>query len=91
MARLWAVLSGGAAGLVAYRLFRRRRPPVPEAQAPAEPDPRAEELRARLAETKHAEEPAAEPEPEDVAARRSDVHDRARAAIDEMRGEGDPS
>jgi hypothetical protein len=89
MARLWAVLSGGAAGLAAYRLLRRRRTAPPE--APAEPDARAEELRAKLAETREEPEPAAEEEPQDVAARRGDVHERARAAIEEMRGDGEAS
>ena len=85
MRRLIASIAGAAAGLVAYRLFTWRR--VRSEEAPAEPgsDPRAEELRAKLAET---QEPAAEPEPapEDVEARRRSVHERGRAAIDEMHG-----
>jgi len=91
--RLLALLAGGF-GIGA--LLRRRR------RAAALPEP-ADELRARLAETRSAPEreapappPVAEPEPEppaevdgdeppgDVAARRSDVHERARRAIDEL-------
>lgn len=78
MKRLLAAL----AGILGIAWLRRRsqQPPAPAA------DP-AEELRAKLAQTREAEaepEPDA-PEPEqDVAARRQDVHDRARAAIDEL-------
>ena len=90
MRRLSAWLAGGAAGIAAYRLTKRLRTRAPE--PPAEADPRAEELRARLAETKDAEpEPEQIPEPEepqDVDARRRGVHEHARAAIDEMRGDG---
>ena len=82
---------GGALGLGA--LWRRRqRQEAPAAVGPG-PDP-AEELRARLAESRAAEpdapaegdrptgqEPAA-PDPE---TRRRDLHERARASIDELR------
>ena len=69
-------------------LFRRRRPPAPVAVPYLDP---AEELKRKLAETR-TEEPAAEPEPEPEAPaapleeRRQAVHDRARAAIEQMRG-----
>jgi len=72
-------------------LFRRRRKPVP---SPAADDP-AEELKRKLAESRAAE-PAVEPDPEaelpapPLDERRRAVHDRARAAIDEMRGERKP-
>ena len=85
MRRLYAWLVGGAAGVAAYRLLRRRRSVAAE---PAEPDQRAEELRAKLAETKDSS-PEPEPQPEapaDVESRRKDVHEAARTAIDEMRG-----
>jgi len=66
-------------------LFRRLRKPQP---APAQPDP-AEELKQKLAETRTDEAPP-EPEPEDQEApldeRRRGVHDRARAAMDDMLG-----
>jgi hypothetical protein len=96
-----AWLAGAAGTAVAlYRKLRR--------QAPVE-DPRVEELRQRLeesrtvAEEQHEEaaspevpvdavaapepEPRPEPEPGEVEDRRRAVHDRARAAADEMRGE----
>jgi hypothetical protein len=94
----------GAAG-TAVALYRRiRRLPEP---APAE-DPRADELRRRLdesrtvAEEQHEQEASAEvpvdavaePEPDPgsgkVEDRRRAVHERARAAADEMRGAEPP-
>jgi hypothetical protein len=68
MKRLLALVAGGL-GLRAI-LKRRSRP------APLGPTP-AEELRARLAETK-------EPEPPTVDDRRADVHARARQAIEDL-------
>ena len=83
----WIAAAVGLFGLVAY--VRRRRQPAPPAVEPAD------ELRAKLAQSK--EEPtgsAAEPEsagragrgaePDAVGDRRQDVHDRARAAMDEL-------
>ena len=77
MKRLLALLAGGLG--IGALLRRRRRAAV--AAAPAD------ELRARLAETR-AEPPGPEPpEPAgDVASRRADVHERARRAIDELGG-----
>ena len=75
----------GLAALAAY--FLRRRP----AAAPVvEVDP-AEELRRKLDEVKASEgaEDGAEADDTPVAdldARRRDVHERARAAVDEMQG-----
>lgn len=84
----------GALGLAgAYRALTRRPEPAP---APVEeaPDPRAEELRQRLEEAKPlveeheqerfeaGEQPLDEADPD---ARRRAVHERARAAVDEMR------
>ncbi len=62
-------------------------PPAPEPVAPVEPepDPRAEELRAKL---EAREEPVAEPEPEAVPEpdeRRRSVHERGRRAAEQMR------
>ena len=88
MKRLLALVAGGL-GLRA--LLRRRSRPV------LSPSP-AEDLRAKLAQTKVAEpasvaepEPAPEPEPEPDAAqpetvedRRADVHEKARQAIDDL-------
>jgi hypothetical protein len=63
MRRVTAWIGGVASGVVAYRFWRRHQATeaVPEPEAPAEPDERAEELRAKLAETREAEpESAAE-------------------------------
>jgi len=84
MRRLYAWLAGAAGGLAAYRAFRRRRPELEPLPAQG-PDPRADELRARLAEAHEgAEEPAVEPELSDPDARRRAVHEQGRAALDEM-------
>jgi hypothetical protein len=87
---------GGAAvvaGAVAARLRRRARSlPPPEPTV----DPRAEDLRRKLAESRElvgeqaefeaAETPIDTVEPvEDVDAERRDLHAQARATIDEMR------
>jgi hypothetical protein len=86
MKRLLALVAGGL-GLRAL-LRRRSRPAL-------SPSP-AEDLRAKLAQTKVAEpapvaapEPAPEPEPEPaqpetVEDRRADVHAKARQAIDDL-------
>lgn len=83
MKRLTAWIGGAAGGIALYRLWKRR---------PAEPatvDP-ADELRAKLAETR---EPEATPffdevaEPETPEERRRRVHEEGRSAIDEMQGE----
>lgn len=102
MRRLSAWIGGAVGGLAVYRLLRRRLgrggAEVPSEPAPSEPDERAEELRAKLAESRaEAEtegEPAAEHPPEQPAEppappasleeRRRRVHEEGRAAIDEM-------
>jgi hypothetical protein len=72
--RFLALLLGGL-GLGALLRRRRRRNTEPEYSP-------ADELKARLAETRAAEE---EPVLEaDLEARRRDVHDRARGAIDDL-------
>jgi hypothetical protein len=76
MKRLLALVAGGL-GLRAL-LRRRSRPAL-------SPSP-AEDLRAKLAQTK-ASEPEPEPEPaqpETVEDRRADVHAKARQAIDDL-------
>ena len=92
MKRLTAWLTGVAGGVAAARIFRRA--PAPAPVVVHEPDP-AVALRAKLAETKAAElepqqQPAAEetvPDDDDPNARRRAVHERGRAAVDEMRGD----
>ena len=86
----WLAGAAGAA-IAAYRKFRPHPAPAP---APAD-DPRAEELRRKLEESRtvaeeQVEEAASRETPvdeADVESRRAAVHDRARAAADEMRGE----
>ncbi len=76
MKRLLALIAGGL-GLRA--LLRRRR------HAPVEGPSPADDLKAKLAETRAADEPAADDvEPDDLDARRADVHARARQAIDDL-------
>jgi hypothetical protein len=88
---------GGAIGVVgaaAYRALRRQPARV------AAVDPRAEELRRRLDESRElvderdefesAETPVDQAEPAEVADRRQAVHERGRAAAEEMRGESGP-
>ena len=78
MKRVFGWLAGAVGAGAAYRAFRKR--PEPAA------DP-AEELRAKLAETREVE-PEVEPvAPLDPDARRRDVHEQGRAAIDELRGD----
>jgi hypothetical protein len=92
MRRLTAWIGGVAAGVVAYRFWRRR----PQAEPSPEPtteeqDDRADELRAKLAETRAGEdEPSpAEPDepPEAVEERRRRVHEEGRSALDEMKAD----
>jgi hypothetical protein len=86
--RLFTWVAGAAGGLAAYKAATRRT--VEPQPAVAEADP-AEELRAKLAAARAVEpEPeVAEPEPElqGTDARRRSVHEQARAALDEMRGD----
>jgi hypothetical protein len=97
MRRLTAWIGGTAAGIAAYRLLRRR--PQAAVESPSsEPDARADELRAKLAESRVAdpvEDPPAEPtaekapavEPESPEERRRRVHDEGRAALDDMKSD----
>jgi hypothetical protein len=69
-------LAAGALGIRAW-LRTRRRPPAT--------DPPVDELRQKLADAKATEpEAPAAAEPADVEARRADVHERARKAIDDL-------
>ena len=94
-----ALLVGGAAiaGAAAYRVLTRRAP------APVVPEPHAEALKARLAESRSvvdereefeaAETPVdqAEAVPSEVGDRRRSVHDRGRQVAEEMRRGGSKS
>jgi hypothetical protein len=87
----------GAAGLLGAAAFWRRRQRRKGHELPAAetgPDP-AEELRAKLAETRATDEPAEENEPVaddpgagplDPETRRRSVHERARSSIDDLNG-----
>jgi hypothetical protein len=88
----WLVGAIGLAGLVAY-LRRRGR-----ASVEAAPDPHAEELRRTLEDSRAAaaeqfQEPADEPQTPagELDARRREVHERGRAALDEMGPRGTSS
>jgi len=89
MRRLADWLGGAIWGVVTYRLWKRWRKPNADAAAPAteETDDRAEELRAKLAESRASDEPSpAEPgqAEESLEERRRRVHEEGRAAIDRM-------
>ena len=99
MRRLLTLLSGAVAGFGLYRLLVGRRPASVYEEPPApEPrdDPRAEELRRRLAEARTmveereefeaAETPVDRAEPAlEVDERRRRVHDEGRRAAERMR------
>ena len=92
MKRLTAWLAGAAGGLAAYRALKRKRP-----QAELADDARAVELKAKLDEARavaddrdafeSGEVPVDDAEALDPQARRAQVHEQGRAALDEMRGE----
>jgi hypothetical protein len=83
-------------GFAVFRFLRRRRPVEGEA-----PDPRAEELKRRLAEAREVVEERdefeasettvdqAEPAMPDADARRREVHEAARGTVDQMRADRD--
>jgi hypothetical protein len=84
--RFLALLAGG----LGIRVLLRRRRRVAPLPAPAD------ELRAKLAESRVGEPETRVPEPEaaseqapDVDARRADVHERARQALEELGGSGE--
>jgi hypothetical protein len=87
MRRTLGWLAGALGALGAYRALRRRPAAAPALPAGG-PDPRAEELKRRLEQSRAADEEREGPaagEARDPDAKRRGVHARARAAIDEMR------
>lgn len=89
MKRLLALL--GSLALFRALLRRRRAEPPPEL-----PDPRADDLRRKLDESRtlvgEQEDLSSGETPVDADERRRDVHERGRSAIDEMRrGDGEAS
>ena len=76
------LLITGLAALVAYLLRRR---PVVVGGAEPDVDP-AEELRRKLDESRARSEPDAAELSDDLETRRRELHERARASADEMRG-----
>ena len=88
MKRLADWIGGAVWGVVTYRLWKRWRGPAAATEPSTEDtDARADELRAKLAESRASEEPSAE-EPtasdDSVEERRRRVHEEGRAAIDRM-------
>jgi hypothetical protein len=95
------LLAFGTAAIAAFGLARllTRRRPLESAAPGTAPDPRADELRRRLAESRSVVDErerfeagettvdAAEPAPGDPDARRRRVHEDGRAVVDRMRGE----
>jgi hypothetical protein len=90
----WA--AGALGGLAAWRVLTRRKPPAPVV-APPPVDPRADELRRKLDESRTmaderdefegAETTVDEAEaPMEPDARRRSVHEQGRAAVEQMRG-----
>ena len=100
----WLLAGAGVAAVVAHRMYRRPVEQLPSAPPPG-PDPRAEELRTKLAESRAAvaeereelerEEPATpeaepEPAPESVEERRKRVHAKGEATARKMRKPPEP-
>ncbi|HLX32780.1 MAG TPA: hypothetical protein VKR79_08450 [Gaiellaceae bacterium] len=79
MRRFAGWVGGAAGGIALFRLWKRWQEPVPL----DETDSRVDELRAKLAETRAAEDAP----PESLEERRRRVHEEGRAAIDEMKGD----
>ena len=102
MRRLYTWLAGVVGGAAAYRAFRRHSGAIhgPVHGRAVERDARADELRAKLAQAREAgddretfeagETPVDQVDvtpADDLESRRRSVHDKARAAIDEMQSD----
>jgi len=94
----WLLAGFGIAAALRSRLLRRPATSTLPPEPSPEPDPRAGELRQRIAEAREVvderdtfeEAETRIDEAPDPASRRRDVHDRGRAALDRMRGESPP-
>jgi hypothetical protein len=94
----WLLAGFGIAAALRSRLLRRPAASMPLPEPAPEPDPRAGELRQRIAEAREVvderdtfeEAETRVDEAPDPESRRRDVHDRGRAALDRMRGESPP-
>jgi hypothetical protein len=97
--RLFAWVAGAAGGLAAYRALKgKHAEPEPQSQQGA--DARAAELKAKLEEARvvaddrdafeSGEVAVDEADLVDPQARRAQVHEQGRAALDEMRGDQTP-
>ena len=94
----WLLAGFGIAAAVRSRLLRPRATSTPLPEPALELDPRADELRQRIAEAREVvderdtfeEAETRIDEAPDPESRRRDVHDRGRAALDRMRGESPP-
>ena len=94
----WLLAGFGIAAALRSRLLRRTAAPTPVQEPAPEPDPRADELRQRIADAREVvDERATFEEAEtpideapDPASRRREVHDRGRAALERMRREPPP-
>ena len=94
----WLLAGFGIAAALRSRLLRRPATSTPLPEPASEPDPRADELKQRIAEAREVvDERATFEEAEttiddapDPASRRREVHDRGKAALDRMRGQSPP-
>ena len=94
----WLLAGFGIAAALRSRLLRRPATSTPLLEPAPDPDPRADELRQRIAEAREVvderdtfeEAETTIDEASDPDSRRRDVHDRGRAALDRMRGESPP-
>lgn len=84
MSRLARWIGGAVGGILAYRFLKRRNSAPVGAPAFDDPDARAEELRAKLAESRASDEQPPAPPDDSLEERRRKVHEEGRAAIDRM-------
>jgi hypothetical protein len=78
-----------AAGALGALLTRRRRPDAAAPGQTASPDPRAAELRRKLARARAEPPPPTEPPRDEFEAMRRRIHAEAREAAERMRAAGE--